>query len=517
MPFLAKEHFPVSNKDILSWTFDDLKYDWDKPIYIDGNDPKRFYSAKTARVLIRQLAAGFKAIGVKEGDCVCIHSFNDICYPLFFLGLIAAGGVFAGTNPAYTSHELSHTLKTARVKYILTQSALLKNVLDAARDCAIPEANVVIFNPKGERAPEGFLQWADLLKHGESDWVTFDSYDACYNTGAARLFSSGTTGLPKAAELSHYNLIAQQTLVYETIDHPWQAKRVVFLPLFHAAMAPGAFVGPLRSGDPMYIFPRFELEGWLRAHQEYGITDIACVPPVVVMAVNSALRHKYSLKSARLGTCGAAPLDKGLQARMQAMMGDDVPFTQVWGMTETSCIGMRHPWPATDDTGSIGVPIPNLDVKLVDDDGKDITGYNVRGEICVRGPTVIRGYFENPEANKRDWDDENYFHTGDIGYVDGKTGLYYIVDRKKVSDAPRVGLARQWCHGTDFMSRNSSKSVASRSPRPSSRASYLHIRRLLTRLSLACQTQYVKVANCLAHISCAGRLEVRQVRMRLSP
>lgn len=108
MPFLAKEHFPLSNKDILSWTFDDLKYDWDKPIYIDALDDKRSISARQAHKLVRQLAAGFKAIGVKKGDCVSIHSFNDICYPIFFLGVIAAGGVYAGTNPGYTQHELSH-------------------------------------------------------------------------------------------------------------------------------------------------------------------------------------------------------------------------------------------------------------------------------------------------------------------------------------------------------------------------------------------------------------------------
>jgi acyl-CoA synthetase (AMP-forming)/AMP-acid ligase II len=90
-----------------------------------------------------------------------------------------------------------------------------------------------------------------------------------------------------------------------------------------------------------------------------------------------------------------------------------------------------HPWSTRDDTGSIGMPLPNIDVKLVDDDGKDITGYGVRGEMCVRGPTVIRGYFQNPDANKRDWDEEGFFHTGDICYVDEASGKYYIVDRKK--------------------------------------------------------------------------------------
>lgn len=108
MPFLAKEHFPLSNEDIVSWTFDHVKYDWDKPIYIDGLNDKRSISARQAKKMVRQLAAGFKAIGVQKGDCVSIHSLNDITYPIFFLGVIAAGGVYAGTNPAYTEHELTH-------------------------------------------------------------------------------------------------------------------------------------------------------------------------------------------------------------------------------------------------------------------------------------------------------------------------------------------------------------------------------------------------------------------------
>jgi acyl-CoA synthetase (AMP-forming)/AMP-acid ligase II len=431
MPFLAKQHVPVPTKDILSWTFDDLSYDWDKPIYIDATNPDRHYTARTARTLIRQLAAGFRAIGVQPGDCCCIHSFNDILYPLFFLGLIAADGVFAGTNPAYTAHELAHTLKTARVKFILTQPQFLKNVLEATKKNGIPQERIIIFNPQGETAPDGFLQWKDLLRHGERDWVRFDSYEASYNAGAARLFSSGTTGLPKAAELTHYNLIAQHTLVLEADPRPYESRRLVALPLFHAAMAPGAFCAPLRMGEAMYIFPRFDLEAWLSAHEKYGITDLAAVPPIVVAAVNSPLIEKYSLKSVQTGQCGAAPLDKGMQARMRKFMAPGAPFTQVWGMTETSCVCTKHGWDAQDSTGSIGRPIPNVDVKLVDDDGEDVTAYGVRGELCVRGPTIIRGYFENAEANARDWDDEGYFHTGDICFVEEKSGLYYIVDRKK--------------------------------------------------------------------------------------
>jgi len=260
--------------------------------------------------------------------------------------------------------------------------------------------------------------------------VRFDDLERAKTTTAALLFSSGTTGLPKAAMLSHYNFVAQHTLIYEAPRRPYRAVRLIALPMFHAAAAPVAHTTPLRSGEKCYVMPRFDLEKWFWAHEKYGVTDVAMVPPITIMAINSPLKDKYDLTAAKLGSVGAAPLDKHPQARMQELLGGK-PLTQVWGMTETSCIATRFRYPSYDTTGSVGFPVPNLDVKLVDDAGKDITGFDVRGEICVRGPTVIRGYFENPEANERDFDEDGYFHTGDIAYVARTSGLYYIVDRKK--------------------------------------------------------------------------------------
>lgn len=116
----------------------------------------------------------------------------------------------------------------------------------------------------------------------------------------------------------------------------------------------------------------------------------------------------------------------------------------------------------------MGRAMPGLDLKLVDENGKDVSGPDARGELCVRGPTVINGYFENPEANARDWDEEGYFHTGDIAYMDGKTELFYIVDRKKARGTqPTISLKVRANHA----SRNSSKSAPSKSPLQNSRAS----------------------------------------------
>lgn len=431
MPLLAKEHLPIPNTDLLSWSFDNIQHDEDQPIYIDAINPQNSISTRQARSLVRKLIAGLRKIGMKRGDCACINSFNDIHYPLVFLSLVGAGGVFSGVNPGYTPHELSHTLKIAKVKFVFVLPSLLDQTLKATDQVGIPRERVIIFNPNGDEAPKGFLQWKDLLAHGEEDWIRFDDLETAKFTPAARLFSSGTTGLPKAADLSHRNLVAQHTLVFEANPRPWERRMLLALPMFHAATAPSAFCSFIRAGARAYVLPRFEPERWFWAHEEYQITDLLVVPPIAILAINSPLNKKYSLRSVKVATCGAAPLDKAPQARLQKLIGETVPFTQVWGMTETSCIATRFPWPEKDTTGSVGRPMPGLDLKLVSEDGKDVSGPDVRGELCIRGPTVINGYFENPEAKARDWDDEGYFHTGDIAFMDGKTGLFYIVDRKK--------------------------------------------------------------------------------------
>lgn len=134
---------------------------------------------------------------------------------MLFLGIVAVGGCFAGTNPAYTQFELTHHFKTSRARFLIVEPELLPNVLSAAEVCNISRSNIMMFDTQNEALPSGYVSWRSLLTHGERDWVRFNDEQTSRNTTAARLYSSGTTGLPKAAALSHYNFVAQHTLVYE--------------------------------------------------------------------------------------------------------------------------------------------------------------------------------------------------------------------------------------------------------------------------------------------------------------
>ncbi len=206
---------------------------------------------------------------------------------------------------------------------------------------------------------------------------------------------------------------------------------------FHTAVGPYVHVSTLRSGRESYIMPRFALREYLEYHRRFKITNIIIVPPMVVAIVNAAVQEREwvcrCLSSVKAGVVGAAPLDKETQARFQALLPDTSTFTQVLGMTETTCISSYFYSSETDVTGAVGRFIPNIDVKLVDpdDESVEVGPYDTRGELCVRGPTVIKGYLNNPGANARDWDADGFFHTGDVVYCDSKTGLYYVVDRKK--------------------------------------------------------------------------------------
>ncbi|TVY85924.1 Acyl-CoA ligase, partial [Lachnellula willkommii] len=432
MVFYAEEKsVPIPTKDIPSWIFDDPKYDQDEPIYIDAKDPSRSISLNQARVIVRKLVAGLQAAGLSKGDCVCLHSFNDINYPMLFLGIIAAGGVFAGTNPSYTEFELVHHINTAKAKFFITEPEMLKNSLAAAKKCGVPQSNIWIFDVLGQTIPSGFRSWTELLSHGEKDWKRFDDEKTCKETTATRLFSSGTTGLPKAAVLSHHNLISQHTLVHEMVKKPYEIKRLLTLPMFHAACVPVAHTTALRSGEASVVMRRFDLNEFLSSIEKFDITDVTVVPPIAIAIIMSPISKKYSLKGLKSVSCGAAPLGKEPQERLRQLLSPEASVTQVWGMTETSCIATKFYHPEDDTTGSVGRPIPCCDIKIIDGNGNDISAYDTRGEICVRGPIIIRGYFENPKANAESFDADGFFKTGDIVYCDSQTKKWYVVDRKK--------------------------------------------------------------------------------------
>ncbi|KAJ5483836.1 Phenylacetyl-CoA ligase epaB [Penicillium diatomitis] len=432
MIFEPSERAQIPTTDLLSYIFDSPQYDQNKPIYVDAHRPTRSISCNQARHLIRQLIAGLRAAGLRRGDCVLIHSFNDINYSILVLAIIGAGGVFTGSNPGYTHAELAHHIRASDTKFLITEPEIMTPLLAAAKETGLPLENLWIFDNLHQSIPPGHKSWKELFNFGHEDWIRFNDLQSTQTTTAARLFSSGTTGLPKAVIITHYNLVAQHELTIAVDPRPYPVSRAVTVPIFHAAAAPTTHISTLKAGQPAYVLRRFDLQQYLETVEKYNVTDLLMVPPIAIAILMSPVATKRAfLRKSRMVICGAAPLDKDIQARFRSLLGKDVPFNQVWGMTETSCIATMFRYPECDDTGSVGRLIPNLEAKLIDEEGNNISEFGVCGELCVRGPTVTSGYYKNAKANADAFDADGWFKTGDIARCDVSTRKWYIVDRKK--------------------------------------------------------------------------------------
>jgi len=469
MPFPDPGFYPISNKDVLSFTFDDPNFDVDRPvstsaischprcalhhdspsdkqIFIDPRNPSRYFSHRSAKDLVCRLIAGFKAAGLQSGDTVCVHSFNSLVYPLVILAIIGAGGLSIGTNPSYTRHELNHALRVAKVRFVLAEPEILPNMLAGLKEnnLDIGERLFILDTEPGQEVPPGLRSWRTLLNDGPQDWIRFDDEQKSHRT-CQLYYTSGTTGLPKCAMTSHRNLVAEHQLAFETNARPYQNKIVFCMPFFHVGILPQVLVSAIKEGRAAYVMRRFELEPYLRYHAKYQLTEIFAVPPMIVSIVMSGLadpksdryRPEFSLKSVRHGTTGAAPCSGDMQRRFNELLGDGATFGQVWGMTETTSIAALVPFDVARKTargeldvwGNVGRPLPETHMKLVDENGTDVTDQR-QGELCVKGPTVIKGYFENEKATKESWDAEGYFKTGDVIRIDNH-GLMYVEERVK--------------------------------------------------------------------------------------
>ena len=302
-------------------------------IYIDAANPERTISANQARTLLRKLVAGLRRWGVRPGqkDVVCLHAFNDIMYPVLALAIIGAGGVFAGTNPSYKSFELVHHMRTSQTKFIITEPEMLEAVIAATQECDIAKSNILILNVLDQAVPEGFISWETLLSHDEEDWVRFNNTETAKKTEAARLFSSGTTGMPKAAIISHHNFIAQHTLIWEDDTRDHTIKRLVVMPMFHVGVLPITLCTTFKAGHVGVVMRRFDLPKFLFNIEKYQINELAMVPPMVIATIMAPITKNYNLKSVKGALIGAAPLDKGPQMKFQALISEGAQCTQVYG------------------------------------------------------------------------------------------------------------------------------------------------------------------------------------------
>jgi acyl-CoA synthetase (AMP-forming)/AMP-acid ligase II len=389
-----------------------------KPALIEGPTGRTItYSELVTSVTA--VAANLSKRGFKKGDVLGILSPNIPEYAIALHGVASLGGVVTPINPLYTSHEIALQLKDANARYMVTAPTCLEKVSEAARGTNIEE--IFVF---GEA--EGATPFNTLLQpNGPAPQVDIDPFADL----VALPYSSGTTGLPKGVMLTHHNLVANIKQM-EGLEYFLEADTLIcVLPLFHIYGLVVVLNMGLYTGATIVTMPRFELESFLKAAQDYQISLAHLVPPIVLSLSKNPIVDNYSLPNLKWIFSGAAPLGEGLTRACNQRLGCQI--RQGYGMTETSPVTHSSPAPPLPiKFGSVGVPAPNTEVKIADLESGAELGPNERGEVCVRGPQIMKGYLNRPEATAETIDADGWLHTGDIGYADEESH-FFIVDRAK--------------------------------------------------------------------------------------
>ena len=406
----------VSLTDFIFGSIRDFK---DKQALIDGTTGRSITYAEFENA-VRQVAGSLARKGFKKGEVFAIFSTNCIEYAITFHAVVMLGGINTTLNPLYTAEEAAFQLRDAGAKFLVTAPLCI----DKAKAAAAQAANIEELFVFGES--EGATPFASLLEGGgEVPRVEIDpKHDL-----VALPYSSGTTGLPKGVMLTHYNLVANMCQM-DGLDYFHRDDTLLcVLPLFHIYGLVVVLNMGLHLGSTIVIMPRFDLEQFLEAIQKYRVTLSHIVPPIVLKLAKDPMVDNYDLSSLRMIFSGAAPL--GAELSRECMDRIKCGIRQGYGMTETSPVTHSSPAdPASMRLGAVGTAAPNTEVKLVDPATGAELGANEEGEICVRGPQIMKGYLNNPEATTRTVDSDNWLHTGDIGYADDD-GHFFVVDRVK--------------------------------------------------------------------------------------
>jgi acyl-CoA synthetase (AMP-forming)/AMP-acid ligase II len=369
---------------------------------------------------VRRVAAGLWKRGFRKGDVLALYSPNLPEYAVAFHAVSLIGGITATVNPLATVEELTRQLRDAEAKYLLTVPPLLERALEAARAAGVREVFAI-------GAATGATPWTELFD--DADRVPEVAISPREDV-VALPSSSGTTGLPKGVMLTHYNLVANICQVDAAFPQV-RAEDVVIgiLPFFHSYGLLVVMNVMLYKGTTVVTMPRFELEPFLQTLQAYGVTRAYLVPPIILALAKHPLVDRYDLSTLRVIMSGAAPLSEAVARACAERLGCLV--LQGYGLTETSPVTHANPEdPARIKLASVGPPLPNTECQIVDPETGAPRGVNELGELWIRGPQVMKGYWKRPEETARTITPDGWLRTGDVGYVD-EDGYFYIVDRIK--------------------------------------------------------------------------------------
>ncbi|KAJ9585916.1 hypothetical protein L9F63_020424 [Diploptera punctata] len=413
---------------------------WPDKVAIECGITGRRYKYGELRSLSRKFAGSLRRAGLQPGNTIAVIIPNIPEWPIILLGAIEAGLVVSPANPTYTADELAKQMKDCAPKAVITLSGMYPTVERALGLTGKQLKPLVMIAPGIEpdaHVPRDSVSLLDMIQQSA------DSPDIRFTGDVHQTvllpYSSGTTGLPKGVMLSHWNVVAScaemngepsiclsepATGLYYNVKDVAPA----VLPLFHIYGMSVVMLAKMCHGTKLVTLPKFEPNTFFNVLDKNKATILFIAPPLMLF-LNShpGIKQKH-FEATRYILSGAAPLGRSDIERFLNRV-PSVDVLQAYGMTETAP-GASHRLKGCTKHESVGVPIPNTEIKVTDvDSGVNLPPGKV-GEICIRAPQVMKGYFNKPEETEQTIKDGGWLHTGDLGHYD-QEGCFYVVDRLK--------------------------------------------------------------------------------------
>ncbi|XP_019090904.1 PREDICTED: 4-coumarate--CoA ligase-like 2 isoform X2 [Camelina sativa] len=397
-----------------------------KTVFVDAVTGRRL-SFSELWLGVERVAACLYALGVRKGDVVIILSPNSIHFPIVSLSVMSLGAIITTANPINTSGEISKQIDNSSPVLAITTCQLVSK-LAAASNSNLP---VVLMDADHVPCDEGVKivgRIETMIETEPSEPRVKQRVDQ--DDTAALLYSSGTTGTSKRVMLTHRNLIALVQAYRTRFD--LEQRTVCTIPMCHVYGFGSFATGLIALGWTIVVLPRFEMAQLLSAVEVHRSSYLSLVPPILVAMVNGAneINSKYDLSSLHTVVAGGAPLRR----EMIEKFVENYPAVKVlqgYGLTESTAVAASmYTKEETMRYGASGLLAPNVEAKIVDPDTGRVLGVNQTGEMWIRSPTVMKGYFKNEEATAATIDSEGWLKTGDLCYIDSE-GFVFVVDRLK--------------------------------------------------------------------------------------
>ena len=364
---------------------------------------------------MREIAGGLRALGVRRGDVVGVVLRNGPEYLELWWAILWLGAVLNPVNPDLTGRETAEILADSGASAVVCHEEAA-TALEARRPQLAALAQVIAVAQRS----------ADPLEVLRGAGTIAEPEPVAPHDLAALLYTSGTTGRPKGAMLSHRNLLADTWMLAELLPLGRGDVLGMVLPLFHVNAQVVTTLVPLLIGGQVAMWERFSASGFWATVKEFEPVTFSAVPTMLAALLHAPGADGAETNTLRFVICGAAPLSPALFRRFEEKFG--VAILEGYGLTEGTCCSTLNPFLGPRKIGSIGIPTRGQEVVILDEQGA-IAPVGIRGELCVRGPNVMQGYFNRPDATSEALLD-GWLHTGDIGYRDDD-GFFFLVDRKK--------------------------------------------------------------------------------------